>query len=264
MKPHTAFSFGYWGWGTSTAHLLRAVDAVERSRGFRPPVFVDIRIRREVRATGFSGRAFEEKVGPRRYRWMRGLGNKRILTGSGPPIQILNPKAAEDLLDLILEAYDDSRRVIYFCSCQYPRNNEGGDCHRHRVGALLLRAAGKRKVSLEVVEWPGGEPMHLDIDVSPETFRAVAGGRMTIPMGEPRSLAKIAGLAWGSTATLRLDDRELHRLVAAAIWTKEQWCLPVAGSYWTDPDVALERYQRSQNTARRKFGMLSRSCAPPR
>jgi hypothetical protein len=40
------------------------VDAVETSRGFEPPIFVDIRIRRTVRAKGFVGSAFAKLLGP--------------------------------------------------------------------------------------------------------------------------------------------------------------------------------------------------------
>ena len=49
--------------GQSHAHLVEAVDAVETSRGFQPPIFVDIRIRRSVRAAGFTGPAFEKLLG---------------------------------------------------------------------------------------------------------------------------------------------------------------------------------------------------------
>ncbi len=34
------------------------VDAVEHARGFAPPLFVDVRVRRSVRALGFRDRAF--------------------------------------------------------------------------------------------------------------------------------------------------------------------------------------------------------------
>jgi hypothetical protein len=50
---HIAFSWGYWGWESHTREFVRAVDAVERSRGMRPPVFADVRFSRSVRAVGF-------------------------------------------------------------------------------------------------------------------------------------------------------------------------------------------------------------------
>ena len=59
----TLFTWGYYGWGNHTPSLVEAVDAVETERGFQPPIFVDIRLRRSVRAAGFTGQAFERLVG---------------------------------------------------------------------------------------------------------------------------------------------------------------------------------------------------------
>jgi hypothetical protein len=42
MNTTTIFSWGYYGWGNATPQLIEAVDAVETSRGFEPPIFVDI------------------------------------------------------------------------------------------------------------------------------------------------------------------------------------------------------------------------------
>ena len=53
MEPITIFSWGYWGWGNATTQMVEAVDAIERDHGFLPPLFVDVRIRRSVRAVGF-------------------------------------------------------------------------------------------------------------------------------------------------------------------------------------------------------------------
>lgn len=74
MKPITVFSWGYWDWGNATRELVRAVDAVEAARGFNPPLFVDARFSRSVRAKGFNGNAFAQVVGSARYEWMQGLG----------------------------------------------------------------------------------------------------------------------------------------------------------------------------------------------
>src|ERR1700722_11407963 len=86
--------------GNHTPQIVEAVDAVERSRGFEPPLFGDIRIRRTVRAKGFQGNAFEKLLGHDRHRWMKSLGNKFIVTRTGPNIQIADPGAADELLDL--------------------------------------------------------------------------------------------------------------------------------------------------------------------
>lgn len=81
MEPSTLFTWGYWGWGSATEQLIKAVDAVEVARGFKPPMFVDVRLSRKVRAPGFDGNAFENAVGTSRYRWLDSLGNVAIRDG---------------------------------------------------------------------------------------------------------------------------------------------------------------------------------------
>ena len=183
MKTIAMFSFGYYGWGNSTPRLVEAVDSIEASRGFQPPLFVDIRIRRTVRAVGFDGTAFEKLVGKDRYRWMKDLGNCQIVTKTGPGIQIANPKAANDLLDLAIEAEENNQRVIFFCSCPWPRVNGRVACHRTTVGTLLLAAARRRGVHIEIVEWPGGKPRRMRIAVAPKLFRSLVRGATGIPAG---------------------------------------------------------------------------------
>ena len=56
MKKLTAFTWGYWGWGTHTNEFVDVVDAVERSRSFRPRIFVDIRRPR------LPGRSFRKRA----------------------------------------------------------------------------------------------------------------------------------------------------------------------------------------------------------
>jgi hypothetical protein len=116
LKTVTIFSWGYWGWGSATAQFVAAADAIERKRGFRPPLFVDTRIRRSGRAIGFIGGAFQELVGEDRHVHMPKLGNRRILTRKGPKIQIAQPESVNELLDLALDAAKKKRRLIFFSS----------------------------------------------------------------------------------------------------------------------------------------------------
>ncbi|MCA9210235.1 MAG: ISAs1 family transposase, partial [Planctomycetales bacterium] len=153
----TIFTWGYYGWGNHTPPFVEAVDAVETSRRFEPPIFVDIRIRRSVRAAGFTGPAFEKLLGQDRHRWMKSLGNEFIKTKTGPNVQIADPSAANELLDLALESAKYKQRLLFFCSCQWPRYDGKIACHRTTVARLVLKAAKKRGINLKVVEWPGGE-----------------------------------------------------------------------------------------------------------
>ena len=116
MKSVTLFSWGYYGWGNYTNQLVEAADAVEAKRGFNPPVFVDVRISRMVRAPGLREKVFEKLLGPERYRWMKSLGNKAIEDDTLDSMQIAEPKAVKDLLDLAVhETNENNRRLIFFC-----------------------------------------------------------------------------------------------------------------------------------------------------
>src|ERR1043165_4587341 len=148
MDKTTIFTWGYYGWGNATPQLGQALEAVEKRRGFDPPLFVDIRIRRTVRAKGFQGNAFEKLLGQDRHRWMKSLGNKFIQTRTGPNIQIADPAAAEELLDLAVEMGQRKQRLLFFCSCQWPRCDGEIACHRTTVAGLVLEAAKRRGVAV--------------------------------------------------------------------------------------------------------------------
>ena len=61
----TLFSWGYWGWGNATEQLVESADLAEKKRGFKPPVFVDIRRERQGRAKGLSVRPSEKSLANR-------------------------------------------------------------------------------------------------------------------------------------------------------------------------------------------------------
>ena len=253
MKPLTLFSWGYYGWGNYTKQLVEAADAVEAKRGFNPPVFVDVRISRMVRAPGFREKAFEKLLGPDRYRWMKSLGNMAIEDASIEQMQIAEPQAAGELLELAIhEEKANHRRVIFFCSCQYPCIEGDNACHRVEVGSLLLKEAKKRKVKVEVIEWPGGEPRHIDMVLSAREFKAVAACRQTLQLAEYPEIAELAGLPWMSSASFRCGEEEIYRLVGPACYGAKGWVLPITvGSKKEQP---LSEYQEVVKKFRKLFG----------
>jgi hypothetical protein len=260
MNATTLFTWGYYGWGNATPQLLEAVDAVETSRGFHPPMFVDIRIRRTVRAKGFQGNAFEKLLGPSRHRWMKSLGNKFIQTRTGPTIQIADPSAADELLALALEIADHKQRLLFFCSCQWPKCDGEIACHRTTVAGLVLEAAKSRGIPVQVVEWPDGEPKEIDLDMAPQVFAAVRKGRMTVPLGKQPDVAEVAGLPWCSVVTLRSDGEKLHRVVGPAIRQPNQWVLPVLYLF-LDPATSLAEYEKEAEKLRHEWGLESASVS---
>lgn len=225
--PLTLFSWGYWGWGNATPQLVEAVDAVEDARGFRPPLFVDIRISRSVRAAGFRDNAFPEVAGHDRYRWMRALGNLRVETRTGPRIQVADPAAADALLDLALRAAEEGRRALFFCACERPIDDQGEECHRVTVARLVRDAALRRGTAVQLVEWPGGHPERLDLEVPSSVLRAVQRGRASLPLADPEPLARYAGLPWASTVRLHAGGEDLVAAAGPARFSSQSWVLPV-------------------------------------
>ena len=100
--------------------------------------------------------------------------NNYILNRTLPKIQIADPSAANTLLDLALSSVRNKNwHVLFFCSCQWPRWDDGC-CHRTEIAQLVLRAAKRRNEPIEIVEWPGGEPEEIRLELTPDVFKAVS------------------------------------------------------------------------------------------
>ena len=250
-KPATIFSWGYYGWGSATKQLVKAVDAVETARGFKPPIFVDIRLKRQGRAVGFKGNAFEKLLGPTRHRWMNSLGNLRIASHTGPSIQIADPSAAEDLLNLALEAAEDRRRLLFFCGCDWPKG-----CHRSKVASLVQTVSRKQGESVQVVEWPGGEPEKLEMDLSKSMFDALAECKqLFIPLGKRPDLSRFAGLPTGTVIEGRFDHDMVRVISGPAVFRREQWHLPC---FWFCGDMGVAWAKKKAAALRRSWGIDAR------
>lgn len=152
----TIFSWGYWGWGSTTTQLVQAVDAAEEAGGFKPPIFVDVRLRRSVRAKGFTGKAFERVVGPTRYEWMPRLGNRNIATGeSGTEID--DPTAAKELLARPgrreLQRSAPPALLLLLCRCRCADLSSG---NRRRVTSRRGQKGGPSLGNCRVARWYAG------------------------------------------------------------------------------------------------------------
>ena len=158
--PTTLFTWGYYGWGNATSQLVEMVDAVERARGFAPPMFVDIRIRRAVRAKGFQGDAFyaadnppygavftaflKEKLKTKKEKRQEAEKEaaKKDQTSPYPTNDELRAEAEESKPELYFLVYDESGRAIR-------RVNGGTDSGFQRAAWDLRYAAPsvkKRKI----------------------------------------------------------------------------------------------------------------------
>lgn len=259
-RPLTVFMWGYSGWGNATSDFVASADAVERARGYRPPLFVDVRIHRKVRAEGFKDDKFEKakRVGEARYRWMRGLGNESQLRKTGRRIKILNPDCAECLLDLIVAEAANRRRILFFCSCELPCN-----CHRLTVAKLLLAAARRRRQALEIEEWPGGQPgTNADetiLRVSDKELSRLRKSASTVPLHHPKPLAKYAGLACGTLITAIGPSGSVVLPVASAMRAPKGWYLPIL---WEEDDTRTKTTARAVAAWRANYGYTRLRYAP--
>jgi hypothetical protein len=77
---------------------------------------------------------------------------------------------------------------------------------------------------------------------------------MSIPIDRRPALAEIAGLPWGSVATVGAGCESLHRLVGPATHHGGQWCLPVLFmlSY---PDAGVAEYEKEAPKLRHAYGL---------
>jgi hypothetical protein len=249
----TLFSFGYWGWGNSTPQLIEAIDALEHSRGFNPPLLVDIRISRSVRAPGFNNRALEILVGADRYLHIPDLGNRAVIENTGEQITIANPSAADTLLDLAISEQAKNRRLLFFCACKYQMEEGTPTCHRYEVGSLLLKAARKRNRQIVVTEWPGTEPQELDVSLPSEVLKKLRSGLKSVPLPKSKPLDHIAAIAWGSLVHCWSDGETLSLRVDRAMW-HQGWYLPVIGGIDEHHEAASEREARAWGFFERRTG----------
>lgn len=225
----TLFTWGYWGWGNATREFVQAVDSAERARGFKPPIFFDIRFSRSVRAEGFRGDAFERLLPNGRYEWFRRLGNTHIGTRE-PGAKIMDPFAAKILLEQAFKYARDNRRVIFFCACEFPRF-----CHRHIVAKLILDEAARSGRRIQIVEWPGGTPIRRTLRVKGPTFTAVSRGLVNVPLGKNGIAREIVSLPWGSIVDVE-SGKDGFPIVTGPAKYQDGWLLPI----W-------ERCERSSN-----------------
>jgi len=239
-KPLVAFSWGYEGWGNHTKDLVATADAIETLRGFLPPLFVDIRIRRQVRAVGFRDRAFEEQLGPKRYRWLRGLGNRAIVADLDEDIAIDRPEDADLLLDEIIAANKARRRVIFFCSCGSPYLASA--CHRAEVANLLLRRARSRKIGLAIHEWPGGSPISTTVALPAKDLKRARTKDLTqvpLPLGVDVTWA--AAVPHLSLISSGSGDEAVVLVSGPARRTARGWVLPVHSVGRRGDERAIQR-----------------------
>ena len=264
MDPVTIFSWGYWGWGNSTQKFVHSADAVEAARGFAPPVFVDVRISRSVRAKGFNGDSFRTLIGDARYRHLPSLGNLAVLGHAGPLVQIKDPSQAPGLLDLALQLANKGQRVIFFCSCEFPfQEGQARACHRVTVARLLLESAQNHQRPIEVVEWPGGAPRLEELHLSENAAHKLLAGGGSVPLEEDGDLEAFRSMAWGSVVRIHSHSGEFCVAVGPARYRPSGWFLPVPREMKANRSDTVDRLQEKVRQWRSDFGFEPRVSSAP-
>jgi hypothetical protein len=216
----TLFTFGYWGWGNATRELIRAIDSAERKKGFSPPVFFDIRLKRSVRAVGFHDDAFEQLLPKGRYHWLPSLGNINIATNE-PGIKIKDPLSAKPLFEEALKYAKRNRRVIFFCACEFPRS-----CHRHVVANLLLKEAERAGRRIRITEWPGGAPTRTRVRVTEAIYKGVCGEILNVRLSSQNMPRDLVGLPWGSIVDV-VSGKTSIPIISGPAKFQNGWLLPI-------------------------------------
>lgn len=239
------YSFGYEGWGPYPDKLLALLREVSAQRSFGAPLLVDTRVRREVRAPGFTAKGIAGWATRQNYRWIPELGNAYIggarsqhtVDRGWGNIAILDGRAIAPLADLIQRLDGERRNVIFFCHCPLPRHNcraDGSDCldcHRSAIAELLSEELVRRGEPFAIQEWPGGKAREVALELAPSLVRKLLAPnyRKSIPF-DPTAWPQLRCLPWGSRVVATSSGPEQ---AGAAFVTGP--AKPTAGSDWLLP-----------------------------
>jgi hypothetical protein len=192
----------------------------ERRKGFSPPIFFDIRLKRNVRAKGFLEDAFQRLLPRGRYRWFPRLGNANVATGERGK-KIADSFSSRILLEEALGYAKKNRRIILFCACEF-----ACDCHRQLVAQLLLRDAERTGHRIKIAEWPGGAPIRTEVRVERAIFEGICGNILNVRLSD-RSLPRdLIGLPWGSIVDV-ISGKESVPIISGPPKFQKGWTLPI-------------------------------------
>ena len=134
------YSFGYWGCGGDARGLNRRFQTFNHNTRGRRLFWVDLRIRRSVRAKDFIGDAPRRIFGAANYKWLRTSGIW-IFSMESPGVRIKDYEAGlERLLGVFAKAKSRYLDIIFFCACEHLSG-----CHRNNVMQWLKETAQNRK-----------------------------------------------------------------------------------------------------------------------
>jgi hypothetical protein len=173
-------------------------------------------------------------------------------------MEIADPGAVNDLLEHILQAHNQKRRVLFFCACEYPGTVHSPSCHRATVAGLLLKVAAHQKdVRLTVAEWPGGEPRVAELRTSPQVVKQVLRGATRVPLPK-KDRREFAALPWCSRLKLSSDESSVV-IVSGPAKIGREWFLPILGPEISRETDTLASLQKTAAHLRRSGRYTPRS-----
>jgi hypothetical protein len=93
--------------------------------------------------------------------------------------------------------------------------------------------------------------------VTPEIFKALERGRVSISLGKPPHLARLGGLPWGSIVTVRSGSQLMRVISGPVTHQREEWLLSVFWFYY-GPDMELSEIEKQAIELRRSWGLDGR------
>lgn len=144
--------------------------------------------------------------------------------------------------------------MIFFCSC--PSYEGVPHCHRTDVAKLLIRASHRRKIPIEIEEWPGRAPLDhpvVRLKVSNARLTSALDGRVNFPLRPSELATTLFALPWG--AMVELVAPSGRQLIAAgpAQYRARGWQLPMFVAPM--PDEERDGLLRDVVKQRREFGI---------
>lgn len=169
-------------------------------------------------------------------------------------MRLIDPEAANELLDWARALARDRRRIIFFCSCGAPT----AGCHRHLVARELFRLAKARGFEKPtVVEWPGfeSEPRATpELGLSAKQIQAVGSGdHGYIPLGTAFPDVRWLRIPWYSIVRFRSPAVSAYMFTGPAQFRAGGWVLEFLGG-----EKDLSRAKKTSERARKDL------VVPPR
>jgi hypothetical protein len=155
-------------------------------------------------------------------------------------MELQDASAARDLLDVVVSAAKQSRRVLFFCACESPIAVDG--CHRYLARDALLREAKRARVPLTVQEWPGTAPsgqVDLVVEADEACADALDRKRDWIPLPESVKLADLAGLPFAALVRFESGSEPVHALAGQVLFRKGRWHLRRLDDPATEPEALI-------------------------